>query len=83
MQTSEDQMREAQLAAWIHEQCRYHKPTDEQIHKFARIRRAAEEMMLVVVNNTPAGVDRDLALQYVRQAQMFANHAVSLEEPHE
>ncbi len=65
--------------SWVHEVCRYHKPTDEQIHKLARIRRAAEEMMNAIVDNVAECEDQETAIRYVRQAMMFANQGVTLE----
>lgn len=69
-------MSEKPDTTWVHDVCRYHKPTDEHIHKLARIRRAAEEFMNVVVDNVAECDDQETAILYIRQAMMLASFGV-------
>ena len=56
----------------------YHPPTAETLPKFQAINQAAKNFAEVVLQNCPAGADRSIALNCIRNARMFANAAIAL-----
>jgi hypothetical protein len=57
----------------------YHPPTDEQILKYQRIRKAAEALTLEILACCPGSADMSTAVRKVREAVMTANAAIALE----
>lgn len=58
---------------------RYHAPTDEQKVRYQKIRTAALELAFVIKDNVIDGVDQARAIDALREAVMFANAAIALE----
>lgn len=56
----------------------YHAPNGEQLAQYARLRSAACEFAIAIVQNTPAGADQSAAMRHVREAVMTADAAVAL-----
>lgn len=65
-------------SAWVHEVCRYHKPTDDQLHQISKLRRSAEDFMRTIIETAPDCADRSFALRCARLALMASNQAVTL-----
>lgn len=57
----------------------YHSPTLEMLPKFAAISQAAQNFALVVLENSPAGPDRNRIFQMIEDTRMRANLAIALE----
>lgn len=56
----------------------YHKPSDEGVEQISRIRAAAENLIRVVLENTPACADQSAAVRKVREAMMTSNASIVL-----
>ena len=61
----------------IEEWFTYHKPTEDQIPKYAAIRDKAKELALVLAANTPSCPDQTVALRKLREAVMVANQSIA------
>jgi hypothetical protein len=57
---------------------KYHAPTDVTIPKFAAINQAGKNFAEVILQNCPPGMDRTVAINYIRLARMLANASVAL-----
>jgi hypothetical protein len=55
----------------------YHKPTEEQIEKMAKMRAAAKEYADHIEQYVPAGPDRTYILRHVRTTAMWVNVAIT------
>lgn len=55
----------------------YHPATPEQAVAYAQIRTQAKELVRVILETAPAGVDRAYAVRAVRTAVMYANAAIA------
>jgi hypothetical protein len=69
----ESMITEDQLLEWF----TYHPASPSEIWKYAEIRKAAFDLALVVVRQTPAGADQTAAIRKVREAVMTANAAIA------
>lgn len=58
--------------------CAYHAPTQDDIARYAEIRKAAIDFMHVILTVVPECADRSTALRCVREARMWANSAIAL-----
>jgi len=56
----------------------YHKPTDETIPKYLKLRQAALSFASEIDALCPPGPDRTAAIRLVREAVMTANASVAL-----
>lgn len=63
----------------VKEVVRYHSPSTAQVAAHEALARAAENMLVVILNRCPESGDRDEAVRLVRQAKMTASAAVALE----
>lgn len=59
---------------------RYHRPTEEQAARYARINAAAKNFAQVVLDCTPASADQSAAIRQIREARMTANAAIACNE---
>lgn len=57
----------------------YHKPSDAQVEKIARIRSATKALCAEILACTPVCGDQQAALRHVREAMMTANAAIVLD----
>ncbi len=57
---------------------RYQQPTHITLPKFAAINQAGKNFAEVILQNCPPGMDRTVAINYIRLARMLANAAVAL-----
>jgi len=57
----------------------YHKPTEEKLEQYQKIRDAAKEFALVVLENTPPGADTSTCIRRIREVVMTANAAIALD----
>jgi hypothetical protein len=57
----------------------YHPPTPTTLAKFAAINQAGKNFAEVILQNCPPGMDRTVAINYIRLARMLANAAVALD----
>lgn len=57
----------------------YHSPLPQDIDKYTRIRNAAKEFAIVIVENTPRCADQTTAIRHVREAVMNANSSIALQ----
>ncbi|MFA6242577.1 MAG: hypothetical protein WC655_16690 [Candidatus Hydrogenedentales bacterium] len=55
----------------------YHKPDEEQIEQYNRLRDAAKVFALAIADNAPNCADRTAAFRKVREAVMEANAAIA------
>jgi hypothetical protein len=58
----------------------YHAPNETQREKYSEIRKAARNLAKVIIENTPQCADQSAAIRKLREAVMFANTSVALEE---
>ena len=65
-------------AAIVDQLFRYQPPTPETLPKFAAINQAGKNFAEVILQNCPPGMDRTVAINYIRLARMLANAAVAL-----
>ncbi len=56
----------------------YHKPTEDQVEKYARISAAAKNLARVILQVCPPCADRSAAVRKVREARMTANLSITL-----
>ena len=56
----------------------YHPPNEVTLPKFAAINQAGKNFAEVILQNCPPGMDRTVAINYIRLARMLANAAVAL-----
>jgi hypothetical protein len=61
----------------IEERFTYHSPTPDQIPQYEAIRAKAKELAQVIVDNTPEGPDRTVALRELEAAVMTANKGIA------
>lgn len=59
--------------------CTYQKPTEQAIKRHAAIAEATSALLVVIVDNCPAGPERSTAISRAREARMWANAGVALE----
>lgn len=57
----------------------WHAPTPEKVKSFECIAKCSEDFMTVILNHVPDCADRSAALRAVREARMWANSAISLD----
>lgn len=57
----------------------YHKPSDAQVAKIARIREATKVLCAEILACTPICGDQQAALRHAREAMMTANAAIVLD----
>ena len=57
----------------------YHAPTPEKLEQYKKIRDAAKDFALVVLENTPPGADLSTCMRRIRETVMTANAAVALD----
>lgn len=57
----------------------YHKPSDAQVAKIARIRAATKALCSEILDCTPICGDQQAALRCAREAMMTANAAIVLD----
>lgn len=57
---------------------KYHVSNDIQFQQYAQIREAGKLFAMVILENTPAGIDQDEAMKLIRQTVMIANASVAL-----
>jgi hypothetical protein len=62
-----------QLANWF----TYHPPTDADVLRYSRIRKAALDLALEICECTPECADQTAAVRKVREAVMTANAAIA------
>ena len=55
-----------------------HAPSGEQLAQYGRLRSAARDFAIAIVQNSPAGADQSAAIRHVREAVMTANAAIAL-----
>lgn len=55
----------------------YHKPTAEQVDRYAEIREVALHMALGILQQVPPGRERSLALTHLEQMVMYANAGIA------
>jgi hypothetical protein len=58
----------------------YHQPIGDQAERYVKIRDAAYELALVIVDCTPASADQTAAIRKLREAVMTANAAIACNE---
>jgi hypothetical protein len=56
----------------------YHPPNELTLPKFNAINQAAKNFAEVILQNVPPGMDRTVAINYIRLARMLANAGISL-----
>ncbi|MDV2504699.1 MAG: hypothetical protein RX318_12205 [bacterium] len=57
----------------------YQQPDDARIARHAEISAAAEGFAMTLMEWAPDGLDRDKALECIREARMWANSAIALD----
>lgn len=60
----------------------YHKPSEQQIPCFTKLREAARTFAQAVLDNTPPGEDQAMAIRKIRESVMTANAAIACNEVH-
>lgn len=63
----------AELENWF----TYHAPTPEQIPNYEKIRAAAKEFAMVVLNCTPPSADQTVSIRKIREAVWSANSSIA------
>ena len=59
----------------------YHRPTEDQAQRYARINAAGKAFAAEVLTCTPPGPDQSAAIRQIREARMTANAAIACGEP--
>ena len=57
----------------------YHKPTEEKLVQYQKIRDAAAEFVMIILENIPPGADASTCVRKVRETVMTANAAIALD----
>lgn len=57
----------------------WHKPTSDKVPKFEAIAKCSEEFMRLILELVPDCADRSAALRNIREARMWANSAISID----
>jgi len=55
----------------------YHPPTPDQIARYNKLRLAARDFAVVILEETPKSADQSAAIRKVREAVMTANAAIA------
>lgn len=63
----------------LHDAVYWHQPTPEKAEKYLTIADACFMFMLTILKNAPDCADRTAALRCAREARMWANSSVALE----
>jgi hypothetical protein len=58
----------------------WHKPTPEKAQKYEKIADACYMLMDIILQNAPDSADRSAALRAVREARMWANSSIALDQ---
>lgn len=58
----------------------YHAPKPGQAERYTKIRDAAKQLALLIVEETPASREQSLALTNLEQAVFFANASIARNE---
>ncbi len=58
----------------------YHAPKGDQPERYTRLREAAKEFALLILDLTPESREQSLALTELEKASMFANAAIARNE---
>lgn len=56
----------------------YHEPTEDQLPKYEKLRKAAKQFAKVILETTPPCADQTAALRKIREAVMTANASIAL-----
>lgn len=64
----------------LHEMFTYHPPKGDQPERYQKIRSAAEQFALVILENTPACADQTVAIRKIRESVMVANASIAINE---
>ena len=73
-------MRRIKEDAIINELFSYHTPKDGQTERFKAIRDKAWALALTIVTYSPDSPERDVAISKIREAVMWANAAIAVNE---
>lgn len=57
----------------------WHKPSGDKPEKYEKIAHASKAFMQVILENAPDCADRSAALRCVREARMWANSSIALD----
>lgn len=57
----------------------YHVPTDAQVEKFNKLRKAARELANVIDEQCPCSADRTAAMRQLQACLMTANRSIACE----
>ena len=66
--------------AWVEHASIYHAPTPEAVIAHKAVAEGCKEFLATILESCPPCPDRTHALNHVRQARMWSNSAVALEE---
>lgn len=58
---------------------RYHRPTEAQVVQHEAVASASENLIRVILENSPKCADQTAAIRKVREAKMTASAAIALE----
>lgn len=58
----------------------YHTPDEDQKRRYDMIRLKAKELAYIIEQVCPDSLERSIALVKLREVNMFANNAISLEK---
>lgn len=58
----------------------YHAPKEDQPKRYELLRESAKELARTIVVNCPESEEQTLAINYLRQAVMWANASIALNE---
>lgn len=65
-----------QLENWF----TYHKPSEDQLPKYQKIRESAKSLAQTIVDACPASADTIAALRLLREAVMTANQSIACDD---
>lgn len=65
----------------IQEMFVYHPPQDNQVSRYQELREAGKLLAFQIVSATPEGREQSLAITKLREAIMWTNAAIALENP--
>ena len=57
----------------------YHAPTEDKLEQYQKIRNAAKDFALVILENAPPGADVSTCMRRIREVVMTANAAIALD----
>lgn len=69
-----------QIISDLENKFKYHAPKEGQLEKYKRLRSAGKDLALLIQKECPECADAYIAIQRVREAVMYANAAIAINQ---